>query len=76
MKHHIRCTLFAAALVLGAGVPTVFAQGTGLPFNSTFEVGDFSEWQGFRNTTGAVIMSTRLPVGSVRTNAPCRRHDQ
>lgn len=67
MRLHLQRTLLAATLFFGAAPPAL-AQGTGLPFNSTFEVGDFSEWHGFRNTTSAVIMSTGCQSGRcVRT---------
>jgi hypothetical protein len=58
-------------LLLTAGLLTAapaHAQGTGLPFTSTFETGNFSEWDGFRNTTGAEIMTTGCQSGRcVRT---------
>lgn len=37
---------------------------TKLPFTSTFDSGDFNEWDGFRNTTGATITTQGCQAGS------------
>ncbi|HEY8549111.1 MAG TPA: hypothetical protein VIL35_04065 [Vicinamibacterales bacterium] len=58
-----RRTTWLAAAVLSLLVAAPAAAQTGLPFTSDFEVGDFSEWDAFRNTTGAVIMNTGCHSG-------------
>jgi hypothetical protein len=40
------------------------AQTTRLPFSSTFDAGNLSEWDGFRNNTGATVVSTGCQSGS------------
>jgi hypothetical protein len=64
MTMTLSATRLSLAAVLVGGLATIAgAQGTGLPFTSTFETGDFSEWDGFRNTTGATVVSTGCQSG-------------
>jgi hypothetical protein len=49
----------ASAATLAMLAPAVAgAQSSRLPFVSTFDGGTFSEWDGFRNTTGATIVNS------------------
>lgn len=50
-------------LMLALGPLAAGAQVTRLPFTSNFETGDFSEWDGFRNTTGVTIVSSGCQSG-------------
>ena len=59
------------SLALAAGVSFLpcaasraAAQTTRLPFTSTFDAGNLSEWDGFRNNTGATVVSQGCQSGS------------
>ncbi len=59
------------SLILGVGISLLpcalapaAAQTTRLPFTSTFDAGNLSEWDGFRNNTGASVVSSGCQSGS------------
>ena len=60
-------TVAGRAVSITQGGPSQTAPAptnTRLPFSSTFDGGTFSEWNGFRNTTGATITSQGCQSGS------------
>ncbi len=62
------CRLAAVAVTIVLFSPLAALAQTRLPWSATFEVGDFSEWDGFRNTTGAVVTDQGCRTGRcVRT---------
>jgi hypothetical protein len=57
--------LLAAALGLAfSSARPAAAQTTRLPFTSTFDAGNLSEWDGFRNNTGATVVNQGCQSGS------------
>ena len=62
MTSNVLRLLAAATTVACVAASPAWAQ-TGLPFNSNFETGNTSEWHGFRNTTGATVVTTGCQSG-------------
>jgi hypothetical protein len=62
----MRRALGALALAAAVTVPSApaAAQTTRLPFLSTFDAGNFNEWDGFRNNPGATIVNSGCQSGS------------
>jgi hypothetical protein len=48
----------ASLLASGVGVAPAAAQSSRLPWTATFDAGTLSEFNGFRNTTGAAVVTT------------------
>lgn len=63
MKYSRACRAGFGALVLLGISGASLAQSNGLPFNSTFDAGNFNEWHGFRNSTGAAIVESGCQSG-------------
>jgi hypothetical protein len=61
-RTRLPCGWMMGSLWLMAGSLSL-AQTTRLPWTSTFEGGNFSEWNGFRNTTGVTIESSGCQSG-------------
>ncbi len=56
--------LAAAVSLLTVDAAPASAQTTRLPFTSTFDAGNLSEWDGFRNNTGATVVNQGCQSGS------------
>ena len=63
VKLRTRSIVSSALLLLAFASGAAHSQSTRLPFSSTFEGGNFSEWDGFRNTTGVTIESSGCQSG-------------
>jgi hypothetical protein len=64
MNRAFALVLGALTCVVGIVPATANAQQTRLPWTSTFDRGDFSEWTAFRNSTGAAIVLSGCQAGS------------
>jgi len=63
VKIRISTIASVGALLMTLAGMEAHAQSTRLPWASNFEGGNFSEWDGFRNTTGATIETTGCQSG-------------